>query len=153
QHLLELARIAPERVAGAAFIGPLFPYTPSHWSLLLHPRSRPWFGRAWPLYPWWGRMNAVHWRRDYHEFAERFISRCCAEAHSTKGIDDGVGWALETDPATLIATARGRIHRDRRTLRELARNLDCPVVVVQGDRDRITPPRDGRALARLGHGR
>ncbi len=32
QFLLELERIAPERVAGAAFIGPLFPYTPSHWS-------------------------------------------------------------------------------------------------------------------------
>ena len=29
QYLLELARLAPERVAGAAFIGPLFPYTPS----------------------------------------------------------------------------------------------------------------------------
>ncbi len=30
QYQLELARLAPERVAGAAFIGPLFPYTPSH---------------------------------------------------------------------------------------------------------------------------
>jgi predicted glycosyltransferase len=64
-----------------------------------------------------------------------------------------VGWALDTDPETLIATAGGHIHRDRRTLRELARNLDFPVLVVQGDRDKITPPRDGRALARLGEGR
>ena len=32
-------------------------------------------------------------------------------------------------------------------------NLDCPVLVVHGDRDKITPPRDGRALARLGDGR
>ena len=38
QYLLELARLAPERVAGAAFIGPMFPYTPSQWSVLLHPR-------------------------------------------------------------------------------------------------------------------
>src|SRR5215471_5139415 len=38
QFMLELARLAPERVAGAAFIGPMFPYTLSHWSLLLHPR-------------------------------------------------------------------------------------------------------------------
>ena len=37
QYALELARLAPERVAGAAFIGPMFPYTPSQWSLLLHP--------------------------------------------------------------------------------------------------------------------
>ena len=34
QYLLEMARLAPERVAGAAFIGPFFPYTPSHWSVL-----------------------------------------------------------------------------------------------------------------------
>ena len=34
QFLLELARLAPERVAGAAFVGPLFPYTPSQWSIL-----------------------------------------------------------------------------------------------------------------------
>jgi pimeloyl-ACP methyl ester carboxylesterase len=37
QYLLELARLAPDRVAGAAFIGPLFPYTPSHWSVSSEP--------------------------------------------------------------------------------------------------------------------
>src|SRR5262249_56462988 len=34
-------------------------------------------------------------------------------------------------------------------LRDLARKVECPVLVVHGDRDRITPFRDGRALARL----
>ena len=101
-----------------------------------------------PVYRWWGRMNAVHWRQDYPEFAEWFISRCFSEPHSTKGIEDGVGWALETDPETLIASALGEIHSDRRTLRGLAEGLDCPVLVIQGTRDKITPPRDGRALAR-----
>ena len=98
-------------------------------------------------------MNAVHWRQDYQQFAEWFISRCFPEPHSTKGIEDGVGWALDTDPETLIATAYGPIHRDRRTLRALAQDMDCPVLVVQGDRDKITPPRDGRALARLSDGK
>ena len=37
QYQLELARLAPERVAGAAFIGPLFPYTPSHLVAAAHP--------------------------------------------------------------------------------------------------------------------
>ena len=84
QYLLELARLAPERVAGAAFIGPMFPYTPSHWSLLLHPLSLSRFQRPFPLYRWWGHMNAVHWREDYPEFAEWFISRCFPEPHSSK---------------------------------------------------------------------
>jgi predicted glycosyltransferase len=153
QFLLELARLAPERVAGAAFIGPMFPYTPSHWSVLLNPLSMKLFQRASPAYRWWGRMNAVHWREDYPEFADWFISRGFPEPHSTKGIEDGVAWALDTDPNTLIATAGGEMHSDRRTLRGLARNLHCPVLVVHGERDKITPPRDGRALARLADGR
>ena len=98
-------------------------------------------------------MNAVHWNEDYARFADWFISRCLPEPHSTKGIEDGVEWALDSDPETLIATAGGKIHHDRRTLRELARNLDAPVLVVTGERDKITPPRDGRALARLAGGR
>jgi pimeloyl-ACP methyl ester carboxylesterase/predicted glycosyltransferase len=153
QYLLELPRLAPERVAGAAFIGPLFPYTPSHWSFLLNNRH---FSRTfyrYSSYRWWGHMNAARWRQEYPGFAEWFISRGFPEPHSTKGIEDGVGWALDTDPKTMIATVLGEIHSDRRTLRGLARKLDCPVLVIQGDRDRITPPRDGRALARLGGGR
>jgi pimeloyl-ACP methyl ester carboxylesterase/predicted glycosyltransferase len=153
QYTLELARLAPERLAGAAFLGPLFPYTLSHWSFLLHPRLAPGFVRPSPVYRWWAHMNAVHWREDYPEFAQWFISRCFSEPHSSKGIEDGVGWALDTDPETLIATALGEDHRDRRTLQALAGNLDCPVLVIHGDRDRITPPRDGRALARLSGGR
>src|SRR5205814_7610726 len=72
--------------------------------------------------------------------------------HSTKPIEDGVGWALETDPETLIATARSEWLRDRSTLRGRAQNLDCPVLVIHGDRDRISPLRDGRALTRLAQG-
>ena len=60
-----------------------------------------------------------------------------------------MGWALDTDPETLVATAKGDWLVARRTLRGLAENLDCPVLVIQGDRDRITPPRDARALARI----
>ncbi len=153
QWTLEMGRLAPERLAGAAFVGPMFPYTPSHYSLLLNPLVARSFSRPSPVNRWWARMNAVHWQREYPEFANWFISRCFPEPHSTKGIEDGVGWALETDPETLIATARAQIHSDRPTLRELARGLECPVLVVQGTRDRIAPPRDGRALARLSGGR
>ncbi len=154
QFHLELARVAPERMVGAVFIGPLFPYTPSHWKLLTHPLS---LSLAFLVpafaYRWWGRMNPAHWQKGYPEFAEWFISRCFPEPHSTKAIEDGVGWALDSDGETLAATAYGGVHSDRRTLRTLARSLNCPVLVVHGDDDKITPPRDGRALTDLSKGR
>ena len=139
-------------MAGAVFIGPLFPYTPSHWSVMLSSWLGSGFQQRLPVYRWWTRMNANHWHEDYPEFAEWFISRCFSEPHSTKGVEDGVEWALDTDGDTLIATGGGDIHTGRRTLRKLARGLDCPVLVVQGTRDKITPPRDGKALARLSGG-
>ena len=152
QYLLELGRQAPERVAGAVFIGPLFPYTPSHWSVLLNPKLGKAFQRRAPINRWWARMNAVRWRENYPGFVEWFISRCFTEPHSTKGIDDGVEWGLDTDPETLIATGGGHIHRERRMLRELAQGFECPVLVIQGTRDKITPYRDSKALARLSGG-
>ncbi|HEY2716189.1 MAG TPA: alpha/beta fold hydrolase, partial [Solirubrobacterales bacterium] len=158
QYVLELGRIAPDRVAGAAFIGPLFPYTPSHNWILFHPRMQRFFARPLPTYRLWGhrglgRYNAIHWSREHAQFAEWFISRCLPEPHSTKAIEDGVDWALDSDGATLIATAGGRINTGRETLRELAAGLECPVLVIQGDRDKINLPRDGRALARFTGGR
>ena len=153
QYPLEIGRLAPERVAGAVFIGPQFPYTLSHQSILTHPLSLILFRRPALVYRWWARMNAVHWREDYQEFADWFISRCFPEPHSTKAIEDGVGWALETDPETLISTAYGESQHGRRVLRTLAKHLPCPVLVVSGKLDKITPPRDARALARLAGGK
>jgi pimeloyl-ACP methyl ester carboxylesterase/predicted glycosyltransferase len=160
RHQLALAQIAPERVVGAAFIGPLFSYTPSHL----------WFGRipgfsriftrplrVPQLYRWWARYNVEHWRNEYPAFVEWFVSRAYQEPHSTKAVEDGVGWGLETDPETLIATILDRRSGlrplGRPALRALAQGLDCPVLVVSGTRDKIAPPRDARALARLAGGR
>jgi pimeloyl-ACP methyl ester carboxylesterase len=55
----------------------------------------------------WGRYNAQFWRRDWPGFAAWFVgTRIFSESHSTKPIEDGIGWMLETDPETIIATER-----------------------------------------------
>jgi pimeloyl-ACP methyl ester carboxylesterase/predicted glycosyltransferase len=151
QWQLEIARQAPERVLATAFIGPMFPYTPSHWTVLLN-RLMPQLAVRAPgaTHRWWGRMNPAYWFEDFAGFADWFMSRCFPEPHSTKAIEDGVGWALDGEPQALGASALGAIHHDRATLRSLAGNLrGRPALVIHGDHDRITPPRDGRALARL----
>ncbi|HEY3759244.1 MAG TPA: alpha/beta fold hydrolase [Solirubrobacteraceae bacterium] len=160
QYQLQLARLAPERVAGAALIGPVFPYNPSIlwllrsrlvWELFKRPLNLRW------SYRWWLRYNAVQWREELPAFANWFISRCVPEPHSTKAVEDGVGWALETDGETLVATVldseSGIRPPNRAELRALAGNLRCPVLVVCGENDKITSPRDARSLARLTSGR
>jgi pimeloyl-ACP methyl ester carboxylesterase/predicted glycosyltransferase len=160
RYQLELARLAPERMLGAVFIAPMFGYTPSQlWllrsRLVLWTLTRPAISPQ--FYRWWGHFNFVHWRREFPVFAEWFFSRALPEPHSTKALEDGVGWGLESDVEALIATVRDEqsAHRSSapRELRLLAENLDCSVLVVSGELDRITPPRDARALARLSGGK
>jgi pimeloyl-ACP methyl ester carboxylesterase/predicted glycosyltransferase len=154
QYQFELARLAPERVLGAVFIGPLFPYTPSKNSLFTDPLVQALSSSVrLPAPLWWAHMNPVYWRQDLPRFANWFIPRIFPEPHSTKGIEDGVKWMLDSDPQTLTATVgHGEFLRGRRTLRRLARSLPFPVLVVHGDRDKISATRDGRALARLSGG-
>jgi pimeloyl-ACP methyl ester carboxylesterase/predicted glycosyltransferase len=155
QYQLALASLAPERVVGAAFVGPLFPYTLSKNTALTDPLVQRITRKLHPPAPIsWAHMNPVYWRADHRRFADWFIARCLPEPHSPKPIEDGVGWMLDTDPVTLTATvAHGEFMRGRRNLRRAAHKLDCPVLVVHGDRDKISSPRDGRALARLSGGK
>ena len=154
QYQLELARLAPERVVGATFIGPLFPYTLSQNTVLTDPIvQRVTRKLHLPTPVSWAHMNPVYWREDHRRFADWFMARCLPEPHSPKPIEDGVGWMLDTDPVTLTATvAHGQFMRGRRTLRKAAQRLQCPVLVVHGERDKISATRDGRALARLSGG-
>jgi pimeloyl-ACP methyl ester carboxylesterase len=149
QRGLLLASDHPERVAGAVFIGP---------ALALE-RTIP--GRE-PVDTFmdhldtdegWAKYNAQFWRRDYRAFLEFFFSQCLTEAHSTKPIEDAVGWGLETDPETLILTdiAPGIGDRDE-ILARIAR-MQCPVLVIHGRDDAIRPYAHGEELARASGGR
>jgi hypothetical protein len=95
---LMLAASHPERVRGLAFIAPSLRLTP------LPPERAMSFTDRWrPTRA--GRSSTAHyWRRDYRGFLEFFFARMFTEPHSTKQIEDCVGWGLETDPETLIAT-------------------------------------------------
>jgi pimeloyl-ACP methyl ester carboxylesterase len=44
-----------------------------------------------------------YWLDHYQDFLEFFFSQCFTEPHSTKPIEDSVGWGLETSPEVLIA--------------------------------------------------
>jgi predicted glycosyltransferase len=69
------------------------------------------------------------------------------EPHSTKQIEDGVSWGLETAPETLADTRRGAIRDARDDISPLLAAAGCPCLVIQGVDDAIVGPGAGRKLA------
>ncbi|HVM17513.1 MAG TPA: alpha/beta fold hydrolase [Gaiellaceae bacterium] len=141
QRALLLAAREPERVDRAVFICPSVPLAPPLPERTIHP-----WDEELETDDGWAKYNRYAWLRDYRGFLEFFFARMFTEPHSTKPIEDCVGWGLETSPETLVATelARGL---DAATARDLCGRLRCPVLVIQGTADAITGPPRGIALA------
>jgi pimeloyl-ACP methyl ester carboxylesterase len=145
---LLLAAEHPDRVVSAAFVGPSLPIAPGHPE---RERSSQVFGVPQEQYEGWSKFNEHYWREDYRGFLEFFFSRMFTEPHSTKQIEDCVGWGLETTAETLIATIQSPGLSSQRVT-ELASQVGCPVLVLQGDCDAISTPARGDALAEATRG-
>ena len=141
QRALLLAAEHPDRVAGSVFISPAAP-------LAATPADRT--GYSWDQEldtdEGWAKDNRYYWLTDYRGFLEFFFSQMFTEPHSTKQIEDCVGWGLETTAETLIATCLGD-EMGEETARELCSRVRCPVLVIQGTADAITGAAMGVALA------
>ncbi|TML36527.1 MAG: alpha/beta fold hydrolase, partial [Actinobacteria bacterium] len=159
QRALLLAGDHPERVAGLVFVGPMFPVSrvrSLHWRVLNHPRMAS-FAQKRPLTTrGWGKVNPYYWTHGgYADFVQWWAERMLPEPHSTKQIEDAVAWSHDTDGARLAASAVGRFAAPvtRREQIELSERVRCPVLVIHGTKDRITPYADGKALAKITGGR
>ncbi len=84
----------------------------------------------------WNKYNAHYWKRDLRGFAEWFVEMVCSVPHSTKAIDDAVGWALETSPDVLISTV---VERPVPHLSDFAAAVKCPTLIIHGTDDRLVP--------------
>src|SRR5580658_4330009 len=136
---LILAAWWPERVAGVVFIGPSTPFGPSPLERSLYS-----FDEVLGTDQDWAKYNRHYWLRDYRGFLEFFWSKGFTEPHSTKQIEDCVGWGLQTTPETLIATCEGfdsagGAEDVRPQLVNLCQGVHCPVLVLSGDADAIAP--------------
>jgi pimeloyl-ACP methyl ester carboxylesterase/predicted glycosyltransferase len=143
QRGLILAADHPERVEAAVFIGPNFQ---GGGDILPERAVFADFDAEYETYDAWAKYNRHHWLRDYRDFVEFFMSKMFNEPHSTKPIEDTVGWALETDAETLIATQEGPGLSPEES-RALAARVDCPVLVIHGTRDAIASVTRGEAMA------
>jgi pimeloyl-ACP methyl ester carboxylesterase len=147
QRALILAAEHPDRVLGALFIAPSLPIAPGHPKRSVHS-----FDGPLETDEGWAKFNAHYWRRDYEGFLEYFFSQCFSEPHSTKQIEDAVGWGLDTDAETLVTLSTGRWLSEE-TVHDLCARVRCPVLVIHGDEDAISPHARGAALAEATGGR
>lgn len=101
----------------------------------------------------WAKYNKHYWLGDgYDDFVDFFFAKMFSEPHSTKQIEDCIGWAHEISPQTLVDTTAGRIGCEGAVcepIAPLARRVRCPVVVLHGTEDRIRPQAFGEMLAEL----
>ena len=142
QRGLLLAAEHPERVEGAVFVGPAF----TGGGEPLPERTVYDFDTEHDTDEGWAKHNRFHWLRDYRDWVEFFMSKMFTEPHSTKPIEDAVGWGLETDAETMIATQEGP-GLTPEEMRALCTRVRCPVLVIHGSDDAITSVTRGAALA------
>jgi pimeloyl-ACP methyl ester carboxylesterase len=95
----------------------------------------------------WAKQNIDYWRRDFTAYLEFFFGEALNESHSTKAVEDAVGYGHSTDPETLGATMRTD-SVDADAFLDMCERVRCPVLVIQGDRDAITDVTQGVELAR-----
>ena len=131
----------PARVLGLVFIGPAAPIGDEGRFAEIE------FEELLPTDHRWAKENIHFWRRDYRAYLEFFFSEGFPEAHSTKQREDGVGWGLETDPASLAATKRAPPTVDLTTFTDMCASIRAPTLVIQGTDERLTHVTQGRGLA------
>jgi pimeloyl-ACP methyl ester carboxylesterase/predicted glycosyltransferase len=148
ERSLLLAAGHPERVEKLVFIAPALPLPP----VVSRARAAQDFDQPHDEYVGWGKWNRHYWLEQYEDFLEFFFSQCFTEPHSTKQREDAVGWGLETDAETLVATQLAPRLQDEESVRALLSRIRCPVLVIHGSGDAVRPCASGARLAELANG-
>jgi pimeloyl-ACP methyl ester carboxylesterase len=135
----------PERVLGIVAFGVGVPLiTPPHPHRVAWSQTDP-----LPTDEGWAKVNIHHWRRDYPDFAQFFFSELLPEPHSTKHLEDAVGWAVEGSVEAMVADALAPSDLDTAQVEATCRAVRCPVLVVKGTDDRCQPVDRAERLADL----
>jgi pimeloyl-ACP methyl ester carboxylesterase len=97
-----LAADHPERVTGIVYIGPAVKLARNHLDRDLYS-----FDDRLETDEGWAKYNSHYWLKDYLGFLEFFFEKCAPEPHSSKLIEDCVGWGLDTTPEPRADAIRG----------------------------------------------
>jgi len=140
---LMLAVDYPERVAGLVLIAPdlLLSDDPAE-------EEGPYpFDEEPQTLKGWAKWNRHYWLRDWPGFLEFFFTETFTEPHSTKQIEDAIGWGAQTDPETIIRGMDAQWPNDRESALRLCAQVRCRALVIQGSDDAIVGGGRGAAVA------
>src|SRR3954469_14220007 len=129
---VQIAAAHPERVRGIVGLAPGVP--------LLAPEN-----------PWWEaqgeRVSDEAVREDYAGFLQFFWSEMFPEPHSEKQIEDAVEFGLASSAAVNTMSPAEPVAATQEEAEAICRQVRCPVLVVQGERDNCQCYDTGVALA------
>jgi pimeloyl-ACP methyl ester carboxylesterase/predicted glycosyltransferase len=95
----------------------------------------------------WAKWNRHYWLRDWPGFLDFFFTETFTEPHSTKQIEDAIGWGAQTDPETITRGMDAEWPNDQESALRLCNRVRCPTLVIQGSEDGIVGPARGAAVA------
>jgi pimeloyl-ACP methyl ester carboxylesterase/predicted glycosyltransferase len=141
---VQLAADHPERVLGIVTLGPAVGLAPPHADRVVYPYDEPITETEG-----WAKYNRHYWQRDFPDFLDFFFRQMFTEPHSTKQIEDCMGWASDVEPARLADANDGLDACFRESFRSVCERVRCPVLVIHGDEDELRPHAQGAALAEV----
>jgi pimeloyl-ACP methyl ester carboxylesterase/predicted glycosyltransferase len=141
-----LAAHHPDRVKAAILVGTVSTIGPANYPYLANKH----FEAKQEQFEGWNKFNRAHWLADYPDFAEHFVRNIHSEPHSTKQIEDGIGWAGETSGPVLVKTVDARTIRPHFDASEaMYRKIGCPLLIIHGHEDQIQLPARAQAVAEI----
>jgi pimeloyl-ACP methyl ester carboxylesterase len=142
---IRLAAERAQRVAGiVAFAVGVPRLSPPHPFRVEHG-----FDDELPEYEGWALVNRHVWETDYPRFARFFFETITSEPHSTKAIEDAVGWALDGSAEAMLAEAETPFELSKDEIEEICRRVRCPMLLVHGTEDHCQPLARAHRLAEL----
>jgi pimeloyl-ACP methyl ester carboxylesterase len=152
---LDLAANHSDRVLGTVLIGASLPVAPPN----ADRDAAGWHGLPPSAVPrvdsdgaaHWAKYDIEYWQKDYEDFLWFFFGRCFTEPHSTKQIEDCVGWGRDTAADVLIAEA-GSAAPDQAAVRDWSHRMPGPLLAIHGTDDDVSPYRRSEVVAELSGG-
>src|SRR5213083_2912887 len=149
--VLHFAAAYPERVLGLVAIAPGAPLAPVHPNRAMYIAT---FDEVPDTNEGWAKTNRHYWLKDWRGYVSFFFGKMLPEPHSTKQLEDIIGWCLETTPQTMLLNREApRYPKTKEETEEVCRKVRCPVLVIHGDLDECQLPARGEAVARLTGGK